>query len=132
MKSYRKLTYLSAVLLLSVWILPIVAQAIPPGCFCCEMAECCCGCNQKKSSADDGDLLKTSPCKCTISGNGPNETPVYLNTSKFIKNKHALSLSTYLREEQKPVPNENKAFLTNNKTPLKFISLFLLKDSFLL
>ncbi len=131
MKYSRKVTCLSAVLLLSIWILPLGAQAIPRGCMCCDMAECCCGCNQKKSSAADEDRLQTSPCNCTISENGRNETPVFL-TSKDIKSKYDLSLSTSVREERKPVPKENKAVLTNNISPFKFISLIFLKDSFLL
>jgi len=130
MKFFRKLSFISAVLLLSVWVLPVAIQAIPTGCMCCEMAECCCGCNKKESSNTDEDISKSANCSCSISENSSSEEPFY--TGPAVAKKHALSFSKNVLEEQNSTQRKNQAVHTKNNSPLKFLSLFLLKSSFLL
>jgi hypothetical protein len=130
MKSFRKLSIISAVLLLSVWILPVVVQAIPTGCLCCEMTECCCGCNEKESSTADKDISKSTNCSCSISENSTSKEP--FSPSYTIIKKHTLSFSKAAPEAQNSIQKKNKVVQTKNNSPLKFLSLFVLKSSFLL
>jgi hypothetical protein len=130
MKSFRKLSIISAVLLLSVWILPVVVQAIPTGCPCCEMTECCCGCNEKEFSTADKDISKSTNCNCSISENSTSKEP--FSPSHTIIKKHFLSFSKAVPEAQNSIQKKNKVVQTKNNSPLKFLSLFVLKSSFLL
>ena len=130
MKFFRKLSFFSAVLLISVWVLPLVVQALPTGCLCCEMTKCCCGCNEKESSNTDEDISKSMNCSCSISENSSSKEPFY--TSPTIAKKHALSFSKNVLEEQNFTQRKKQAVHTKNNSPLKFLSLFLLKFSFLL
>jgi hypothetical protein len=130
MKFFRKLSFLSAVLLLSVWILPVVAQAIQAGCSCCEMRECCSEFIEKESSNIDEDISKSTNCSCSISESSSSKEP--FSPSYTITKKHALSFSKNVLEEQNSLQKKNKVVLIKNNSPLKFLSLFLLKSSFLL
>ena len=127
---FRKLSFISAVILISVWVLPVVAQAIPTGCSCCEMAECCCGCNKNESSGTDEDISKSTNCSCSISESSSSQEPFSLSVT--VKNKHVLSFSKNVSEAQNSIQEKNKVVHTKNNSPLKFLPLFLLKSSFLL
>jgi hypothetical protein len=126
----RKISLLPVFLILFVWVLPIVAHAVPVGCTCCAKAECCCGCTKHKPLQADKNFSKKSNCNCAISSNKENDDPIILSSK--IVNDRVIPLIENTLEETKSTNDITFITVKQNNYHPKILSLYLLKSSFLL
>jgi hypothetical protein len=133
MKSFRKLSFLTVVLVLSTWILPILTRAIIIEFKCCKKTKSCCKFKKKKQGYEGllniKDYSATSGV-CPFRKNS-NDKP-YCVGSRITINKFKSHIKQNNTEGQNIIKTRTNIVLYDNiyipiHTPLLF-----LKSSFLL
>ena len=132
MKSHTKLSILSAILILTVWCLPVLAEIMPENCCCELMIQCKCECDKNKET-DNGPNeiyhLGNSECACSVSANSNTNESVLVIISKSIKNPNASFAINCFKEQNFSKEKTETVFSANR---FHFQPLFLLNASFLL
>lgn len=136
MKSLGKSSLITVVFFV-IWLLAAFSYSIQAECSCCSQKEYQCECSEKRHAGQLSFKSKghheDNHCSCIQCENfDAKETlslKIYLTS---LEKKQVLAFGQDISDETIPLPTENIATRLDNKSTLKFLSLFLLNSSFLL
>jgi len=130
MALYRQLSFISVLLIATLWIVPVLGYSAPAGCSCCLKVTCCCGCAEDKDSLDAKDISKQKHCRCSLHEKSIDNGFLVMCPSKQHKDLFYLAVrpyaGNYSLQTQKGIP------ITKTKLPTQHSALYILTSSFLM